>query len=190
MEDPYKTLNLPPGSPWAQVETSFRHLAEIHHPRNGGDQRHFSQLLQAYEQIRRDTRNNTPPTPLPPPQNQQSRLSQLPPAKISNGSKSNPDLPLKLATSVLSGLIILFVSQITKQTIPFWVFGVALFTAAAILFAFPTIVLSLFRPHGRILTAAAAISLMFSTMPPAALLLVVILVYFVVKTPRVFPLNR
>ena len=190
MEDPYRILNLPPGSAWPQVEASFRHLAEIHHPKNGGDQRHFSQLLQAYEQIRQNTKKSTTPLPPPSPHNPQPPSHQIPPSKTSTTTKSNPYLTPRVTASVFAGITVLAASRVAEQTIPLWIFGIALFATISIFFAFPTIVLYLFRPNGRILVAVASLSLILSPLLPATLLLVAILIYFMVETLRVFPLGR
>lgn len=185
MDDPYRTLNLPPGTPWPDVEATFRRLASIHHPNNGGDQQQFARLLAAYEQIR----TNAPPVNrynAPPPE----AKSGAPSSKVAVGRKREPNLNQRIGASVAVGAVFLAVTYVALRTLDSWKVGVAVLVAAGMFFAFPTVVISLFQPYQRIVVFAAGAALLLSFLLPATFLLVAIMAYFVVNTLKEFPLSR
>lgn len=65
--DPYRVLNIPPGSSPEVIEQAFRVAAQRFHPQNGGTRDQFAQVVAAYKALRPQLAAPPNPTAAPPP---------------------------------------------------------------------------------------------------------------------------
>ena len=59
MTNPYDILGVDNSSSDADIKTAYRRMAKKHHPDAGGDEKHFAEISNAYDQIKNaDSRFN------------------------------------------------------------------------------------------------------------------------------------